>query len=56
MPVINGLNTERLLDIVDGVKQNWETGKTVWTASARWVDGFRVGNRIPGLQAAGRRA
>jgi uncharacterized OsmC-like protein len=42
MPVINGLDTEKLIEIVNGVKQNWETGKTVWTASARWVDGFRV--------------
>ncbi len=42
MPAINGLETEKLLDIVEAVKRDWETGKTVWTASARWLDGFRV--------------
>jgi uncharacterized OsmC-like protein len=42
MPVINGLETEKLLDIVQSVKKNWETGKTVWTASAKWLGGFRV--------------
>ena len=42
MPVINGLDREKLGEIVNTVKQNWETGRTVWTASARWVDGFRV--------------
>lgn len=50
MPVINGLNTEKLLDIVDAVKQNWETGKTLWTASARWVDGFRVETESRGFK------
>ncbi len=42
MPVINGLDTDELLAIVEAVKQNWEKGKTVWTASARWLGGFRV--------------
>jgi uncharacterized OsmC-like protein len=50
MPQINGLNTERLMDIVKGVKENWETGKTVWTASARWVDGFRVETESRGFK------
>ncbi len=42
MPLINGLKTEELLDIVETVKQDWKTGKTVWTASAQWLYGFRV--------------
>jgi organic hydroperoxide reductase OsmC/OhrA len=50
MPEINGLNREKLLDIVESVKQNWETGRTVWTASARWVDGFRVETESRGFK------
>jgi len=50
MPVINGLNTEKLLNIVESIKQNWETGKTVWTASARWVGGFRVETESRGFK------
>jgi len=50
MPVINGLHTEKLLDIVESIKQNWETGKTVWTASARWLDGFRVETESRGFK------
>jgi uncharacterized OsmC-like protein len=50
MPLINGLNTEKLLDIVEAVKQNWETGKTVWTASARWLGGFQVETESRGFK------
>ncbi len=42
MPIINGLETEKLLNVVESVKKNWETGKTVWKAAATWKDGFRV--------------
>lgn len=50
MPIINGLETEKLLKIVESIKQNWETGKTVWTASARWLDGFRVETESRGFK------
>ena len=50
MPMINGLNTEKLMDIVEAVKQNWETGKTVWTASARWLGGFQVETESRGFK------
>ncbi len=42
MGMINGLDTGKLMETVENVKQNWETGKTVWTASTRWKGGFRV--------------
>jgi len=42
MPIINGLETEKLLNVVELVKKNWETGKTVWKAAATWKDGFSV--------------
>lgn len=42
MAKINGLDTDKLLSVVDTVKQNWETGKTVWKASASWKGGFVV--------------
>ncbi len=42
MPMINGLDSDELLAIVEAVKQNWERGKTVWQAQARWLGGFRV--------------
>lgn len=42
MPTINGLNTDCLTEVVKTVKENWQTGKTVWKATAKWVDGFAV--------------
>ncbi len=42
MAKINGLDTDKLLSIVETVKQNWETGKTVWKAYANWQGGFKV--------------
>ncbi len=42
MATINGLETEKLLQVVEQVKQNWEAGRTVWKASTNWLDGFRV--------------
>lgn len=39
---INGLDPEQLMKIVETVKQNWEVGRTVWTASTAWKGGFRV--------------
>lgn len=42
MALINGLETEKLIQVVDTVKQNWEIGKTVWKASTKWKGGFKV--------------
>lgn len=42
MSLINGLDTEKLANAVEGVKQNWELGRTVWKASTSWKGGFRV--------------
>lgn len=42
MAKINGLDTDKLLSVVETVKQNWEAGKTVWKASSSWKGGFRV--------------
>lgn len=42
MPVINGLKTEDLVNVVETVKGNWQTGKTVWKANTTWKGGFKV--------------
>lgn len=42
MPVVNGLETEKLMQVVETVKQNWEVGRTVWKASTTWRGGFKV--------------
>ena len=42
MPVVNGLETEKLMQVVETVKTNWEVGKTVWKASTTWKGGFKV--------------
>ncbi len=42
MAMVNGLETEKLLKVVDTVKQNWEVGRTVWKASTAWKGGFKV--------------
>ncbi|NOX20046.1 MAG: OsmC family protein [Nitrospirae bacterium] len=42
MATINGLETEKLMQVVEQVKSNWEAGRTVWKATANWLDGFRV--------------
>lgn len=42
MPVINGLETEKLMQVVEHVKSNWEEGRTLWKASAEWKGGFKV--------------
>jgi uncharacterized OsmC-like protein len=42
MPVMNGLETEKLMQVVDTVKKNWEVGRTVWKASTSWKGGFKV--------------
>lgn len=42
MTVVNGLDTEKLMKVVETVKQNWETGRTVWKASTTWKGGFKV--------------
>jgi uncharacterized OsmC-like protein len=40
--VINGLDPEKLMKVVETVKQNWEVGRTVWKASTTWKGGFKV--------------
>ncbi|MBE0428277.1 MAG: OsmC family protein [Thermoleophilia bacterium] len=42
MPVVNGLETEDLIKVVETVKENWDTGRTVWKASTSWKGGFQV--------------
>lgn len=42
MPIVNDLDTEKLMQVVEQVKQNWQLGKTVWKASTKWKGGFRV--------------
>ncbi|MDA8239308.1 MAG: hypothetical protein M0Z67_02930 [Nitrospiraceae bacterium] len=42
LTVVNGLDTEKLMKVVETVKQNWETGRTVWKASTTWKGGFKV--------------
>jgi len=42
MATINGLETDSLMKVVEQVKQNWETGRTVWKATTTWKGGFRV--------------
>jgi uncharacterized OsmC-like protein len=42
MPVVNGLETEKLMQVVETVKKNWEVGRTVWKASTTWKGAFQV--------------
>lgn len=42
MAVINGLETDSLMNVVETVKQDWETARTVWKASTSWQGGFKV--------------
>jgi uncharacterized OsmC-like protein len=42
MALVNGLETEKLMEVVGQVKQNWEKGRTVWKASTKWLSGFKV--------------
>ncbi len=42
MPVVNGLETEKLMQVVETVKKNWEVGRTVWKASTTWKGAFKV--------------
>ncbi len=42
MSMINGLNTDDLMAAVEGMKKDWQTGKSTWTASTKWKDGFQV--------------
>jgi len=43
--MVNGLETEKLMQVVETVKQNWQVGKTVWKASTDWKGGFQVETR-----------
>lgn len=42
MAIVNGLDTEKLLSVVETIKQNWEAGKTVWKEDL-----------LPGVKVAG---
>lgn len=42
MAVVNGLETDKLMQVVEAVKKNWEMGKTVWKATTDWKGGFKV--------------
>src|SRR5574337_131670 len=42
MPVVNGLETEKLMQVVETVKKNWAVGRTVWKASTSWKGAFKV--------------
>jgi uncharacterized OsmC-like protein len=41
MAVINGLDTESLQNVVESVKQNWESGRITRSASVEWKGGFK---------------
>ena len=41
MAVINGLDTDSLKNVVDSVRQNWETGRITRSASVEWKSGFK---------------
>jgi uncharacterized OsmC-like protein len=41
MAVINGLDTESLKNVVESVRQNWETGRITRSASVEWKGGFK---------------
>lgn len=45
MAIFNGLDTDSLVNAVEGVKKNWELGRSVWKASTSWKGGFRVYTR-----------
>jgi uncharacterized OsmC-like protein len=41
MAIINGLDTDSLKNVVESVKQNWETGRITRSASVEWKGGFK---------------
>lgn len=41
MAKINGLDTDSLNNVVESVKQNWETGRIARSASVEWKGGFK---------------
>jgi uncharacterized OsmC-like protein len=41
MAVINGLDTDSLKNTVEGIKQNWETGRITRSAAVEWKGGFK---------------
>jgi uncharacterized OsmC-like protein len=41
MAVINGLDTDSLKNVVESIKQNWETGRITRSASVEWKGGFK---------------
>lgn len=41
MAIINGLDTDSLQNVVESVRQNWETGRITRSASVEWKGGFK---------------
>ena len=41
MTIINGLDTDSLKNVVESVRQNWETGRITRSASVEWKGGFK---------------
>jgi len=41
MAVINGLDLDSLTNVVESVKQNWETGRITRSATVAWKGGFK---------------
>ena len=41
MAIINGLDTDSLKNVVESVKQNWESGRITRSASVEWKGGFK---------------
>lgn len=50
MPMFNGLNTDCLGTAVETIKANWEQGRTVWKATAKWKEGFAVETESRGFK------
>jgi len=41
MSIINGLDTDGLKNVVESIKQNWESGRITRSASVEWKGGFK---------------
>ncbi len=50
MPMFNGLNTDCLGKAVETIKSDWQQGKSVWKATAKWNDGFAVDTESRGFK------
>jgi uncharacterized OsmC-like protein len=41
MAIINGLDTDSLKNVVESVRENWESGRITRSASVEWKGGFK---------------